>query len=97
MKKMPIHELPARIRWEPAFGRARFVIGYWHPVAGAEADAALARIGFAPGAHFAIEAVEADGSVHTVPHHRVRRLWRVGELIWHRTAPPRCGARGAQS
>ena len=26
----PVHELLARIRWDPAFGAAKFVIGYWH-------------------------------------------------------------------
>jgi uncharacterized protein (UPF0248 family) len=53
----PIHELLARVRWDPAFGRARF----------------------------AFEALEEDGSVHRVPYHRVRAVWRDGELIWSRS------------
>ena len=50
---MPIHELLARIRWDPEFGAAA-----------------------------------EDGTMHTVPYHRVRSVWRNGELIWHRHAPP---------
>lgn len=89
---IPIHALLARIRWDPAFGRGRFVIGYWDRVAGAEVTVPLERIHFDPAAHFTFEATEADGTLHTVPYHRVRSVWRDGELIWRR--PP--GAR-AQS
>ena len=32
------------------------------------------------------EAIEEDGSVHSVPYHRVRAVWRDGELIWSRNA-----------
>jgi len=84
MKTTPIHELLARIRWEPAFGRARFEIAYWDRVHGTEAKVPFERIHLEPGAHFTFEAVEADGSLHTVPYHRVRKVWRDGELIWSR-------------
>jgi uncharacterized protein (UPF0248 family) len=33
---------------------------------------------------FGFEAVEVGGSVHSVPYHRVRQVWRDGELIWRR-------------
>jgi len=33
---------------------------------------------------FAFEAVEDDGSVHSVPYHRVREVWRDGVLVWTR-------------
>ena len=79
-----IHELLARIRWDPAFGAGRFVIGYWDRVGRAEVKVPFERIRFEPGEHAVLEAVEADGSVHTVPLHRVRSVWRDGELIWHR-------------
>lgn len=81
---IPIHELLARIRWDEAFGRARFVIGYWDRVGGTEVEVPLEHIRVEPGARFAFEAIEANGSVHTVPFHRVRHVWRDGELIWSR-------------
>jgi uncharacterized protein (UPF0248 family) len=81
---IPIHALLARIRWDPAFGRARFVIGYWDRLTGTEVNVPLERIHIEPGSHFSFEAIEADGTLHTVPFHRVRRVWRDGELIWSR-------------
>jgi uncharacterized protein (UPF0248 family) len=44
----------------------------------------LARIRIAAGERFGFEALEEDGSVHSVPYHRVRAVWRDGELIWSR-------------
>lgn len=84
----PIHELLARIRWDPEFGAARFVIGYYDRVTRAEVNVPLTRIRFEPGEGFAFEATEEDGTMHTVPFHRVRKVWRDGELIWHRHPPP---------
>lgn len=83
---IPIHELLARIRWDSEFARARFVIGYWDRVTGAEVKVPPERIHIEPGAHFSFEAIEADGTPHTVPLHRVRSVWRNGELIWSRPA-----------
>lgn len=83
----PIHELLARIRWDPAYGAAQFVIGYYDRVAKAQVEVPLERIRFEPGDGFAFEAMEQDGTLHTVPYHRVRSVWRNGERIWHRHAP----------
>ena len=82
---IPIHELLARIRWDPEFGRARFELAYRD-----HRKRALVRLPFErirmPEEHgFAFEAAEDDGSVHSVPYHRVRKVWRDGMLIWERT------------
>jgi uncharacterized protein (UPF0248 family) len=84
---IPIQELIARIRWDREFGAARFEIGYHDRITGQEVRVPLDRIHFAPGEHFAFEAIEADGTVHQVPYHRVRDVWRDGEVIWHRDLP----------
>jgi uncharacterized protein (UPF0248 family) len=84
----PIHELLARIRWDPEFGAARFVIGYWDRVTRREVQVPFERVHFEPGEHAVFEAVEEDGSIHAVPLHRVRSVWRNGELIWHREPRP---------
>lgn len=84
----PIHELLARIRWDREFGAARFVIGYYDRITGTEVTVPFERIRFEPGERAAFEAVEPDGAVHSVPFHRVRSVWRNGELIWRRPSPP---------
>jgi uncharacterized protein (UPF0248 family) len=83
----PIHELLHRIRWDPEFGQAEFEIGYWDRVARRVVRLPLRRIGFAKTTTFSFEATEDDGSVHTVPLHRVRAVWRNGALIWQRPQP----------
>lgn len=84
---VPIRELLDRIRWDAGFGRAEFVIGYFDRVRGGIVRVPYGAVRFAPGAHFAFTAVEADGSQHEVPLHRVREVWRDGKLIWRRAGP----------
>lgn len=85
---IPIQELLSRIRWDPAFGHADIVIGYCDRVDRRIVKLPLARIAFGPDSHSSFEAVAADGSVHSVPYHRVREIYRDGELIWRRPEPP---------
>ena len=85
---IPIHELLSRIRWDPAFAHANIVVGYYDRVDKQIVKLPLARIEFASDSHGSFEAIAADGSVHSVPFHRVREMYRDGELIWHRPAPP---------
>ena len=84
---VPIQELLSRIRWDPEFGRANFVIGYRDRVTGQIVAVPFARIVFPADSHSSFDAIEADGSVHEVPYHRVREVYRDGELIWHRPEP----------
>jgi uncharacterized protein (UPF0248 family) len=81
---IPIQQLLHRIRWDPEFGRAEFVIGYYDRLQHGIVRVPFRDVQFEPGDHFAFTAVEADGSVHDVPLHRVREVFRNGELIWHR-------------
>ena len=81
---IPIHELLARIRWDPEFGRARFVIAYLDHRKDALVRVPFERIRMPEDRHFAFEALEDDGTRHSVPYHRVREVWRDGALIWAR-------------
>ena len=82
----PVHELLARIRWDPEFGRARFEIAYVDHSRGL-VRLPFERIVFVPENRFGFEAFEDDGSAHSVPYHRVREVWRDGVLIWSRKDP----------
>ena len=81
---VPIQSLLHRIRWDEQFGRARFTIGYHDRSRHAIVSVPFECIHLEPGDHFAFTAIEADGSVHQVPLHRVREVRRNGELIWQR-------------
>jgi len=86
---IPIRELLSRIRWDPKFGRGSFAIGYYDRVRRRIVKVPLTRIEFDPDGRTWFEAVEADGSAHAVPHHRIREVYRDGELIWKRPERPR--------
>lgn len=80
----PIHELLARIRWDPAFGRDRFTLVYVDKLEHRLVRVPLERVRMAPGQRFALEAIDDDGRAHRVPLHRVREVWRDGERLWAR-------------
>ena len=81
---IPIQDLLHRIQWDSEFGKCEFVLGYYDRVEDRIVRVPFRRVHFEQGEHFMFEAVEDDGGVHGVPLHRVREVWRNGELIWHR-------------
>jgi Uncharacterized protein conserved in archaea len=81
---IPIHELLNRIRWDESFGAAVFELGYYDRVEGDILRVPFKEVRFEPGDHFAFQVADQEGAIHTVPLHRVKAVWRNGELIWHR-------------
>lgn len=80
----PLHELLARIRWDQEFGAARFEIAYLD-----HAEKHLIRIGLNevhpdPESHAMFCIVDRDGVLRSIPYHRVKQVFRNGELIWQR-------------
>ena len=47
----------------------------------------LDQVNDAPHTGHAFEVVDEDGVAHTIPYHRVRQVWRDGDLVWSRLAP----------
>lgn len=84
---IPIHQLLARIRRDPAFGRGRFAIGYWDRVAGRVLHVDLRDIAWDADTPGIFDLMDEDGVTHAVPFHRVREVWRDGTLIWARHPP----------
>jgi len=80
---IPIHDLLHRIRWDPDYAKADFEIGYLDRVAGGVVRIPFRDVRFDEG-HLTLNAIEEDGSSVTVPLHRVREVWRNGEIIWRR-------------
>ena len=80
----PIHELLARIRWDPQFGRGRFEIAYLDHLEHRLVRVPFEQISVSPPNRFGFEATTDDGTVHFVPYHRVREVWHDGALIWAR-------------
>lgn len=81
---IPIQELLSRIRWDATFGAAEFVLAYHDRIEGRLLRVPLREVSFPPDDHFAFDVLDAEGGVHHVPYHRVREVYRNGELIWQR-------------
>lgn len=81
---IPIDEVLHRIQWDAEFGGAEFVIGYLDRVAGRILRVPFADVRLVARERPGLEVVESDGSVHRMPLHRVREVWRDGVLIWER-------------
>ena len=80
----PIQDLLHRIQWDPEFGKSEFIIGYHDRLNDRIVRVPFQRVELSPGEHFSFTVTEDDGSLHMVPLHRVREVWRDGQLIWQR-------------
>ena len=80
----PLGELLNRIRWDAAFGRGTFALGYVDRVAGREEIVPFtsARFNAQHPAMFSVE--DPDGTVRHIPLHRVRTVYKDGAVIWQR-------------
>ena len=95
---LPIRKLLSRIRWDPRFRRGRFVLGYYDRRERGVRTAALADLRFPPDRPQVFELWDEEGELHTIPLHRVRRVYRDGRVIWERrVAGDRLDERGSIS
>jgi uncharacterized protein (UPF0248 family) len=82
---IPLHELLSRIRWDAEFGRGEFVIGYLDHARGGLIYVPLDEAREDPGSLYTFEVADEEGKARSVPYHRVKEVWKNGELIWRRT------------
>ena len=80
----PIHELLSRIRWDREFGRGAFVIGYYDRVQARIIRVAFSEMVFEPGGGRGLQVMDEEGVFHSLPLHRIREVYKDGELIWRR-------------
>ena len=84
---VPIHELLARVRWDPDFGRGTWEVAYLDRAMPALVRVPLDELSDTSYGGYAFDVIDEDGVTHTIPYHRVREVWRDGELVWSRLAP----------
>ncbi len=80
----PIHELLNRIRWDADFGDAEFALGYYDCVERRIIVIPLAQASYGHPDDPDFELIDDEGRPIHVPFHRVKQVFRNGELIWSR-------------
>lgn len=85
---IPIHELLARIRWDPGFGRGRFTLGYVNHDSDALRYVAFKDARPDPDNPSMLDLMDEQGERVSVPLHRIRQVLRNGETIWQRDRSP---------
>jgi uncharacterized protein (UPF0248 family) len=83
---VPIHELLHRIRWDADFARGEFKLGYFDRVENRIIQVPLREITFPKDDPHTFELLDTEGRIHRVPLHRVREVFKDGQLIWQRPA-----------
>ena len=81
---IPLHELLSRIRWDPDFGRGEFMLGYLDHARGALVYVPLNEARQEPDSLSCFEVTDEEGVARSIPYHRVKEVWKNGELIWRR-------------
>ena len=81
---MPIQDLINQIRWDESFARGYFVVGYYDRVNDEIVHVPLQEIQFSSGNHYFFRFIDVEGHTREVPFHRIREVYKNGELIWHR-------------
>jgi len=81
---IPLHELLSRIHWDPEFGRGEFTLGYLDHLRNELVYVSLGAVQRDPDSHFCFDVTDEQGVVRSVPYHRVKEVWKDGELIWRR-------------
>lgn len=81
---IPLQDLLNRIRWDSDFGQGRFDLGYYDRLADRIIVVPLQQVILTAGDHFAFQLITPEGEALSIPFHRVRRVYKDGQLIWDR-------------
>jgi uncharacterized protein (UPF0248 family) len=83
----PLHELLHRIRWDAEFGRGEFALGYYDRVLDEELVIPFSSVRLDTSGRPALAFTDPGGVTQRLPLHRVRTVYKNGQVIWKR--PPR--------
>jgi len=81
---MPLQELLSRIRWDPEFGKGRFVLGYDDHIAHGIVYLDLHGLTLDPDNRYMFDVCDESGVMQSIPFHRVKQVFKDGILIWQR-------------
>ncbi len=81
---IPIQDLLHRLRWDPQFAQGEFTLGYYDRVARDLVLVPYREIRLLPEDHFGFTVVDAEGTAHSIPFHRVKVVYKDGAAIWSR-------------
>lgn len=81
----PIHELLSQIRWDPNF-TGEFEIAFADHMKPQLQRVPINELRFNANNRFAFQAFDEDGKLVSVPVHRIRKVYRNGQVIWSRDA-----------
>ncbi len=82
---IPIHELLNRICWDREFGKGIFEIGYYDRILRKIIRVPFQKILLKEGSHATFQLQDTNGELQTIPFHRVREVYKDGDLIWSRS------------
>ena len=80
----PVHELLNRIHWDKDFARADFIIGFYDRLEKNIVRKSMKEVYFERSDNYFFHFHDTEGEEHSVPLHRIKEIFRNGELIWHR-------------
>ncbi len=81
---IPIQELLNRIRWDEEFGKGEFRVGYYDRLEDRIIKVPFDELILDRGDHFAFQIRAGHGELCSIPFHRVRTVYKDGQLIWER-------------
>ena len=79
-----IQDLLNRIRWDENYSRGYFEIGFDDHQANDLVRVPFETLQFDIHDHFFFHYYDENGEEHDVPLHRIKSVYKNGELIWHR-------------
>lgn len=82
---IPIQDLLNRIKWDKEFGKGFFLIGYYDRIEDRIITVPFTKIQFDPDDHFSFLLENELEETISIPYHRVRQVWKDGEIIWDRS------------
>jgi len=80
----PVQDILNRIRWDKNLAGDDFKIGYYDRVEQQIIIVAFKEIIFPLNEHFSFEVIDQEGTLHSIPYHRVKAIYQNDQLIWHR-------------
>lgn len=80
----PVHELINRIHWDAEYAKGEFEIWFLDHKEQGLFKLPFKDVTFVPGDHYFFHYVDDEGDEHNVPYHRIKAIYKNGELIWHR-------------